>query len=286
MSETYRSRELHAEDRPAIARLLEQGLITETLAIRQALARGEDYPGWWYGTAGPDGELAAAMSIHKHVGDLYAADDDAAQSMGRSMLRQQQMLTSRGSGRHELNGPWQSMTAFWRSFQAIDRVLKSDITRELIRSTGSTTARSRRITLDVADESDLRLVSEFTALACVEANGFDPRKTTPDGHQRRCRRAISEGRQLVAREAGTKPVMVAEVVQVDDSMAMLERFFVPLPFRSRKILVGGALALAAHSEPVASKRLMVFATGEAMMAAAERAQFESVTRYRQIVMMG
>jgi|ETNmetMinimDraft_26_1059896.scaffolds.fasta_scaffold35212_2 hypothetical protein len=286
MSETYRSRELHAADRDAIARLLAGGSTTDTLLIARALQGGDNFPGWWYGTVGPDGELAAAMAIDNHVGHLYAANDEAANAMGRAMLRQQQMLTSRGASRHELNGPWQALTAFWRSFQAIDRQLKADVSRELIRSTGSTSTRSRRISVNVADESDLRLVAEFTALACVEDKGFDPRKTTPDGHLRRCRRAIEGGRQLVAREAGVKPVMVAEVVQVDEATAMLERLFVPLPFRGRKLLVGGALALAAESAPVAGKRLLLFASGDAMMAAAEKAQYETVARYRQIVMLG
>ncbi len=286
MTDNYRSRELHVEDRRAIGELLETGRLTQTMHVQRALDQGDDFKGWWYGALAPSGDLAAAMAIEGHTGHLYASDEDAAVAMGRAMLRQQQMMASRGATRHELNGPWQSLTAFWRSFQAIDRQLKSDIQRNLIRSTGSTSSPSRRVTISVADEGDLRLVSEFTALAAVEEKGYDPRKTTPDGHRRRCSRAIAEGRQLVVREAGARPVMVAEVVDIDESTAMLERLFVPLPFRGRKLLVGGALALAAGSEPVAGRRLLLFATGEQMMVAAERASFELIERYRQIVMLG
>lgn len=286
MSEDFRSRELQPNDRGAIATLLGGASLADGLLIKRQFARFEDSPGWWYGTLTGEGQLQAVMAIEGHSGVLFAASEDAAHAMGKHMLRQQQMMAGHGSTRHELLGPWQAMTAFWRGFKAIDRQLKSDSARELLRSTASTKSPSRRVELRLAVEGDLRLVAEFTAMLAVEQQGHDPRRTRPDSHQRRCRNAIVEGRQLVASEAGERPVMVADVVDVDEQTALLERVFVPLPFRSRKRLVAGALALAAASAPVAGRRLLVFTDGEQLLAAAELAGFQSVARYRQIVMIG
>lgn len=286
MSEAFRSRELQPTDRDAIAIIVDLASRDDALLLKRHFANFEDFPGWWYGTFAAEGGLQAVMAIEGHTGHLYATSDEAAEAMGRAMLRQQQMLGGRGSTRHELIGPWAAMTAFWRGFKAIDRQLKSDVARVLISSTGSTQSPSRRVDLSLADEGDLRLVVEFSALLAVEQQGHDPRRTTPDSHKRRCRRAIAEGRQLVAREAGTRPLMVAEVLDLDADAALLEGVFVPLPFRSRKLLVAGALALAASSEPVAGRRLLLFAEDELLLVAAERAGFEQLARYRHIVMVG
>ncbi len=281
----FATRELGPRDKRAVVDLLERVSNHESRLARSFVERFDEFDGWWMGAI-RNGEVEALMAIDGHAGILVSQDDDATRAMAHGMVRQQQMLVSRGSSRHQLSGTWRTLDLFWQIFQAVDRQVVCDKSRELMAATEETESPSRRVTVDLATTDDLRVVLEFTGQHSAEMYGLDPRRVSPESHRHECNAVIAAGRQLIARESGGRPVMVAEVVDIGPHEVLLERLHVPLPFRGRKRLVGGAMAAARGLEPCAEKRLLLFADDPQLVAAAERANFERMARYRLISMVG
>ena len=286
MSESpFTTRELDARDRHAITALVDRVSKDESRLARSFVDHFDDFDGWWMG-AMRHGQIEALMAIDGHAGTLVSQDDDATRALAHGMVRQQQMLVSRTSNRHQLSGTWRTLDLFWQIFQAIDRQVTCDKARELMTETEQTQSPSRRVTVELATVDDIQVVLEFTGEHSAEMYGVDPRRVSPESHHRQCAAVIDTGRQLIAREANGRPVMVAEAVDVGPNEVLLERLHVPLPFRGRKRLIGGAMASARELEPCSGKRLLLFADDPQIVAAAERAQFEPLARYRLISMVG
>lgn len=286
MSQNYRCRELRPDDHRCLTDLMARLPGDESMLVRPAADRFSDFPGWWFGALDEDGELGAVMAVEGHSGVICARDDDAVRAMARTMLTQQQMIGSRGAQHHQLAASWRTMDVFWGIFEKIGRKVVGDTTRDLMQAGPQTASPSKRVEVGLADADDLRLVADYLGQRGVELRGFDPRKLTPEAHMTRCRQNIAEGRQLVARETGGRPFMVAEAIPFGEDQVLLDEVFVPLPMRGRARLVGGGLALAAATPPARGRRLLVMADGEQMVAAAERAGFERRARYRHISMVG
>lgn len=284
---SYISKELKPREMDSISDFLKNAPRYETLLMRgahAAMAAGR-FDGWWYGCFAGGTDLRALMCVEGTTGNLWARDIDAIDAMATDLLKSQERYGSSQSHRHTLLGEEGVLTRFWATFHAIGRQVVNDRVRSLMGSGATLGKPSLRIALTCATPADLKLVSEFNAEQAVEAFGVDPRMAGREAHDRRCMAAIEAGRQLVARE-GPKPVMVCEVGALDEQTAMLDRIFVPKPFRSRKRMIAKALAAAAVLPEAAGKELIFFADSDELVEAATHGGFEARCRYRMVATRG
>jgi len=284
----YAARELRAGDRDKIRRLLSAAPSFSAFLIRPALQDIENFGGWWFGALADGEELEALICVEGHTANLYSRSRAATRAMASAMLKQQEVLGSIGGAhRHQLIGRASDVDDFWTVFKHLKgRTLLSDRFRPLMVSGPPPEASpSKRVSLGYAKASDLRIVYELTAERQLERQGADPRKTNPQAHSARCRAAIEARCQVIGRE-GDKPVFVAELRELDAELLLIDQIAVPLAFRGRKRLIGGALYLVRKAPQAKDRQLVLLADDEQLAAAAELAGFRRELVYRQIVTFG
>lgn len=282
----YTNRELKADDRGEVERLIEAADRYQTLFIRPTLARFESFGGWWYGALADGTRLEAVMSVEDHVANVYAETREAIGAMAEEIFQLQVRLSNARPHRHQVIGEASSVEPLWASLKRLPRKLISDRTRTLMRAAEAPErSPSKRLALTFAEPSDLRLVYELTAEAQLERFGVDPRRTQREAHTQRCRAIIEQRRQLVGR-AGDKPVLVAHLADIDDDTVMLDGIYVPRPFRTRKRLLGAGLHQAREVPLAEGRELLVFADDDLVQAAAELAGYRACARYRHVITLG
>ncbi len=276
-------RELGASEIGGILAACEHAPPTRTLHLRDALAAPAAPGRWWFAAIGAGG-VGAFAAVQGTRASLYGDDTDAVQAMARAMLRSQQLHASREAHRHVLFGPAEVLDPFWQIFRDVGRQVVADRNLDLVIGDGEGKG-SRRMELRVATAGDLALCVSFLGEHIAEVQGQDPRRMAPAAFERDVDAAIGQGRILVGTEGG-RAMFVAEAAPLTADTVMLVRIHVPLPYRSRKVLVGGALFAARSIGPGAAGTVWLFADGEMMQLAATRAGYRSAGRWREIAMLG
>ncbi len=267
-----------------------RGHVRETWHLADSLNAPPSHDRWWFAATDGEGRVGAFAAILGTRAHLYGDDSDAVEAMAGTLLRSQHLHASREAHRHVLFGPERVVEPFWRVFRAINRQVVGD-RRPLLMYSGAEGKGSRRMTLDVASAGDQKVCVAFLADHSAEVHGLDPRRVAPEAFAREVASAIAGGRLIVGREGapGAGPgraMFVAEVRHVSDTVAMLDPWHVPAPFRSRKILVAGALFSALTQGPSAGKQLWALVDGEPLKLAAERAGYREALAWREIAMLG
>lgn len=271
----------------AIESFVQRRPLYQTLKLRLAVAQGVDFDGWWYGAV-RDGEVEALMAISGHTATFHSAEGDASEALAARLLGDQKHNRSPETRRHQIMGDHRSMARFWPTFRAVDRQVTTDENWSLMGGGGTDgplESISKRMKLRAATMENHQLVYEFSAELSLERDGVDPRRSYPQAHAEAITAKIASGRQMVGFEK-EKPVLIGEFADVGPNMVQLQEVWVPLAFRTRKRLVGGALAQATALPENAGKEVLVMANSKTMVAAAERAGFEPRAQYRYISMLG
>lgn len=281
---TWIGRELRPNDRSALARVVEGAPRPAALFVKAAHARGEDFPGWWFG-AWRDGQtLEAVMAVENHQGVIYAQNDEAARGLGQELYAsQKRMGPTIQSHRHQLLAESKTMGIIWPIVKDIPgRKLLFDKESELLEGhADDTAAPSSRVTCDTAQRADERVVHDFVAELRIEQLGIDPRKTGRDTHAQRIIDAIAYGRVLIAKEKDSaRPFFVAELLPLDASTVQLTDVYVPPHYRSRGKLIAQAFWAAARHPLAAGKELVYLAADSTLSAAAKSAGWKRVAGYR------
>lgn len=279
MSDAWICRELRDADATHIQRLLQASDRQAALYVRPVGTPGL----WWFGAVSRSGsDIGAALQVEGTTATLIEADKEATAALGRGLLQHQKMIGGDHGGRHVVRGPAPCVSRFWQDFQHIGRKVVADRTA-VLHVAGP--AGSSRLDVRVADAGDLKLVAEFLADAILEARGFDPRRTGRDAHERRCAQLLRDGLAVVARDAGAA-VLVGELVHQGPQVALLEPWFVPRAFRSRKRLIAQALAPLPGLPPLAGRELLALADGAELNEAMALAAWQPRATYRTIEMQG
>ena len=281
-------RMLGSADKKKIGDFLERTPTYSTLMMQGPYQNFESFGGWWYGVIVIDSqEVRALACVENHAANMYAESDQAAEEMGSKMLKAQKNLSRKAGVRHQVFGERRTVEKFWHRFQHINRTVDVDKVRLLV---GATTPGERlrdTVTVSRATAKDLKVVFEFGAGYTIEQWGVDPRKTSKDSHRAYCESVIEEGRQVVAYK-GAKPIFIAEIVDQGEGTAMLNRIFVPRPFRTFKKMASTALVGATELALENAKELLLFAdeSDDFMTKVVEMAGFEERGSYRSISMRG
>ncbi len=281
-------RMLGSADKKKIGDFLERTPTYSTLMMQGPYQNFETFGGWWYGVIVVDSqEVRALACVENHAANMYAESDQAAAEMGSKMLKAQKNLSRKAGIRHQVFGEQRTVERFWDKFQHINRTVDVDVVRRLV---GATTPGERlrdTVTVRRATTQDLKVVFEFGAGYAIEQWGVDPRKTARDNHQAYCERSIEEGRQVVAYK-GNKPIFIAEIVEQGEGTAMLNRMFVPRPFRTFKKMASTALVGTTELALENTKELLLFAdeSDDFMTKVVDLAGFEQRGNYRSISMRG
>jgi hypothetical protein len=278
-------REVREKDLPKIRTLVGQSSIYSTILMRDAVANFQTFPGWWYGSLRDGTELESLMCIHEHAAEMISTSQGTVEAMALHMKKTQGYMITSQSNRHQIRGPRSTIDPFWRIFKELGRQVVSDMTSSLMGSTSEGECASKRIVVGFGRETDLETVTEFSALRILEEKGVDPRRSGGGGLQAHCARAIGEGRIVIGRE-GAKPAFVAELRPINDDIVLLGNAYVPVAFRTRKRLIGGALFKLKFAPPVRNKELLFFADSPSLREAAETAGYQVREVYRTIVTLG
>ncbi len=284
MSDTWSCREYGRHELQGIAALVAHSPVESTFHVKPIVDDPVGNNAWFFAASHEDGRVGAFAAVVGTRANLLGFDDGAVDAMAMAMLKSQTIHTSREAHRHVLLGPATVVDRFWAIFQDVGRQVVGNRKLELMASGGEGKG-SRRLTLDLATHSDLPVLTVFAGDYGLERHGFDPRKVAPAALERQLTDAIDAGRLLVARESG-RAMFMAIVRDVDEETVLLDRVHVPVAYRGRKILVGGALFAAAASAPVAAKRVLVFIDGDLMQIGAARAGYTSLQSYREVAMLG
>jgi hypothetical protein len=289
MAEKYQarfgSREIRKDGFGAIRAFVANAPRYGTLLMRRAVATIDTWKGWWWGAFDKtDNELRALACIEGTVVNLHG-EPDALRAMAEIMLAQQRTRVAVRGQTHQLIGNRPSVSAYWDIFKNMPkRQVLYDRIRNLMATKGPGENPKPSLIVTKATSDDLKVVSAFTAEYMTEVYGVDPIRTGRQAHEDRCRKAISEGRQLIGRDGG-KPVFVAEMSFPDDDLVMLDRLHVPKPFRRRKLTAAGLVEAACHAL-VKGEECLFFADRESksLLTGAEIAGYEVRSEYRLIVM--
>ena len=278
----WRCREVRADELGGVRSLVSSAPLSQTFHLTDRLAEPAAPGRWWYAAIGPGG-VGAFAAIEGTTAHLFGDDTSAVEAMARSMLQGQKMHTSREAHRHVLFGPASVIDPFWAIFQDVGRQVVAN--RSMALMAGDTEGKgSRRMELALAKAADLGLCVQFLGEHHTERHGTDPRKTAPAAFERDVATAVEQQRVLVGRETG-RAMFVAEAAPLSEAVVMLRRVHVPLPYRSRKLLVGGALFEARSLGPGAAKTVWVLAD-ELTQVAAERAGYSVKGMWREVAMIG
>lgn len=282
-ADSWTCRELSATDLDGVRVLIASAPPHRSMHFHGALADPAAAGRWWFAAIGAGG-IGAAAAIQGTRAHLYGDDDSAVRAMAAAMLRSQQLQASREAHRHVLYGPSDVIATFWTTFSAVGRQVVADRLLTLMLGDGDGKG-SDKVSLTVATDDDVALCVRFLGEYAAEVLGSDPRKARPRAFEAEVVGAIAEGRLLVGSEGG-RAMFVADAVTVDERIAELQRVYVPLAYRSRKLLVGGALFAARSVGPGDGRLIRLFADSEAIELAATRAGFRPVAAWREIAMLG
>ncbi len=283
----YGCRELKATERPLVAGLVERVPRDAALLLRVAGAHREGFTGWYFGALEDNRRLAAVMCVGEHGVHVLGERRAALRAMAEAQVKLQGLNLGGPTKQHELLGDNESLGAFWEVFRGVKgRTLVADHLQPLLRADQlPDTAPSKRARVTVATASELRLVYELSGEREAHERHLDPRRTHPGAHRAACEATIAAGRQLVGWEED-KPALVAELRPVDDHTTLLDRIWVPVAYRSRKRLVGGALYHARRLRGLADKDVLLLAADAAIAEAAELAGFIPHRTYRHVILRG
>lgn len=281
----HNCQELGFRDRDRIKALLENAPAYEVLLMKRAAENMGDFTGGWFGALA-DGRLEAIACLESNTTVLWSANYEATNTMAQRMLSIQRKRPTSSTGTHQIVGEELIVGRFWEIFQHIRRTVVLDRRRDLLSVKEPDAPPRSGLTVSTATPKEIKLVYEFSGDQTVEQWGWDPRKISPEGHKERCEEVIAEGRQLIGRDRG-RPVFLAERTLIDDETVLLERLFVPRPFRRRKLVVSAVLAGAKFVLENA-KECVFFADNddEAQKKALALTNLERKATYRVIVIRG
>jgi len=272
-------------DKQKIENFLEMAPRYSTLLMRGAARDAEAFKGWWMGALAAGTNLQALMCVEGTAGNLFGEEDDAIETLAEVMYDRIKSGPRGPSRAHQLLGPERVIDIYWRIFQKVNRTVIFDRKRKLFSTTGPVDPPKPDITIAKAQPNDLKLIYEFSGEQMAEQWKLDPRRAYPDAHKERCRKLIESGHQLVGRDRG-RPVFIAELVPVEDRAVMVDRIFVPRPFRVRKKMVASAMIILARQALEDVDEVLYFSEidNDMLMRCAEIGEFKEVSTYRLIVM--
>ena len=289
---SYGEERLHVralkDERDKIADFIERSPTYPTFLMHRPLEEFDSFGGWWFGVIVVETqELRALACIENHSANMYAQSDDAAEEMGRIMLKQQSKAPRKVGVRHQIFGEKTTVDRFWQVFQNINRTVDIDALRGLFGATEPGERIKDTVSVSRATSADIKIVSEFAAGHAIDAWRIDPRRVSPQGHQANCMAVIESGRQLVARK-GNKPLCIAEIVPQTEGRVMIDKIYVPRPFRTFKKLAATALVMFTEVALEEGSEALLFANVDDAFSTsiAEMAGFESRMTYRSISMRG
>jgi hypothetical protein len=283
-------RELGKNDTKSLVPLVERAPRAAALFVQAALARGDAFKGWWYG-AWRDGQtLEAVMAIDNHQGSIYADNPDAARGFAEQLFGMQKRFGSGGAAhRHQLIGEARTMSVIWPIVRELPgRKLLLDKECDLLQaSRDELPAPSSRVTLELAQRADERILYDFTAELRIEQLGFDPRKIGRDAHVQRVSELVAYGRELIAKEKDNgRPCFVAELAPLSDTTLLLTDAWVPPHYRTRSKLIAQSFWAAARHPAVSGKELVFLAADATLATAAKAVGWKRLAGYRWTVTHG
>ncbi len=237
----YQCSEIGPKDHSKITALVTPAGHYEALMIRQAALAPSAHGGWWYG-AWTAGELHAVAWVLDSFANIHAINHESARALGDSMARAVGGRISTG-GTHQVFGPEDIIDTFWQTFKGVKRTLVADLRRELF-SLSQAPAPKEGYNAFAATAKESKTVEELCAEQMIEDWGVDPRRTAKQAHEAHCKMLIDEKRALLGQQKG-KIVFFGEKIPHDSGATLLERLYVPLPFRRPRVLSGILSHLAA-----------------------------------------
>jgi len=283
-------RELRKSDTNALTSLVEAAPRPASLFVKAALARGEDFKGWWYGVWRDGLTLEGVMAVDNHQGSLYADNEEAASGLATEFHGLQKRFGPGGqTHRHQLLGESKTMAIVWPIVKDLpDRKLVFDKGCDLLQAAvDDAPGPSSRVKLDLAQRTDERIIYDFGAELRIEQMGVDPRKVGADAYAQRVIGLIAYGHELIAKEKDTgRPFFVAELAPLSDDTMLLTETWVPPHYRTRSKLVAQAFWAAARHPAVQGKELVYLSSDAAMGTAAKSVGWKRLSGYRWTVTLG
>lgn len=286
--ERLHCRPLKERDFDKIQEFLAGAPTYSTVLMRRPFAERKTFPGWWYGCVHVETqELRGLACVETRTANIYATTDQAAAYMGTQLLKNQSNMPSHKPQRHTVFGEKRTVDVFWETFQFIKRTVDSDRLRILVGTEQPAEKLRDTVTVSVATEREFKLVREFRGEWATEMNQFDPRRLNPASHDAHCKAIIASGRQLVARKGG-KPIFIAELVPQTEGRILIDRVFVPRPFRTFKKMAATALIGCTELALEQGTEALLFADKDDAFSQklAELAGYEERGTYRNIGMKG
>jgi hypothetical protein len=283
MSGDWLCRELGEDDLGGVLNVAREAPLSQTVHLQAALDAPTGSGRWWFAAIN-NGGVGAFAAVEGTRASLFATDTSAVEAMARAMLRSQLLHTSREAHRHVLFGEAAVVDPFWQIFVAVNRQVVADRRLQLMAGTEPGKG-SSRMELVVAKQAELPVCLLLLAEQATEEHGQDPRRTAPQAFERSVAEALAQGRLILGREGG-RPMFVAESVALDAGTALLRRVYVPVPYRSRKLLVGGALHAARELGAGSGRQVWAFVDGGPIHLAATRAGYGALGAWREIAMLG
>lgn len=256
-----------------------------TLLMRRAAAFPDEFKGGWY-AALMDRRVEALCCMESGTTIMYGSNNEAIRTMAQRMLSVQRKRPRTASGTHQIIGEEIGLGQFWDIFQHLGRTVVLDRRRDLLSVQDPDKPAKSTLVVGPAKPADFKLVYEFSADQTVDQWGWDPRRISPEAHKNRVTAVMEEGRQLIGRDAG-RPVFLAERTSIEDETVLLERVYIPRPFRRQKLL-SSALLAAARFALGKAKEVVFFAdqNDAAMKKALALTNFEAKCIYRVLILRG
>lgn len=284
-------RELRRRDDGALGPFLDKAPRPDALFVKAAYASGPDFPGTWQGGFRDGTSLEAVMAVDNHRAVIYADNEDAARGFAAEIYAQQKRMgPSIVAHRHQFIATSRTMAWMWPTLKDIPGrkgVLDRECDLYQAQPADDTPASSNRVTVDLAQRADERIVYDFAAELQIEQIGVDPRKLGRDVYAQRVMDLIAYGRELIAKEKDNgRPYFVGELAALDGATMLLTDAWVPPHYRGRAKLVAQAFWAAARHPSVAGRELFYLAPDAAMGAAAKAAGWKRIAGYRWTVTHG
>ncbi len=250
---SYKCLFLEARDKELVHHFIKNAPLHDTVLL-QNLEPGMD---WYAAIDTSNDKLCAVAAVKTGTALLYSDNPEAAQEMGRCLLRDAGRHAVDTGHDHIVMGIESVMVPFWEGFKGIARKHKRTREIDLYQATTPITPDSRTVSAAHATKAHQAMLEEWDALYTLEAWEFDPRRLSKEAHAKQCAASIASGKQWFAMQRGA-PVMCAQIEPLVGNTALLERIFAMKPMR-RPRLLRGAIGHIAHQANLAGyANLMVF----------------------------
>lgn len=282
------TRFLDDKDLDPLKAFIAKAPVYATVYIHRPLMDFESFPGWWYGAFNSEqnDQLEAIACVEGTTGHVVGLTREGLEAMGRDRLGSAAATGESDGHSHQLVGTAEALDVFWKMFSVRDnREVVVNSRRAMMGCTELAAGTLvRDIEVSIATEADFKMVSEYSAEQSLEQWGSDPRRRNKAAHEARVHTAIASGHQLTGRQ-GARPIFVAELVDLGEGMTLLDRVYIPRPFRRRRLVTGALTASTGLALQDADEVLILFdEDNDYLSKACEKAGFSARDAYRVLVL--